>query len=80
MSLTRKDIEAIAQQVGAVLLPEILRAVEKPLRGRKAIADFLGYKNPKTLERYEGIPMVRDGRELVAYPSDLNRWLKSRFV
>ena len=47
------------------------------LRGWPAIAQFLGMPN-STAHRWakEGMPVRRDGRNVVASPEELNRWLQ----
>ena len=51
------------------------KAVE--LRGWPAIAGFLGMPN-STAHRWakEGMPVRRDGRNVVATPDELNQWLQ----
>ncbi len=46
------------------------------LRGWKAIAKYLSQR-PSTVQRWakEGIPVRREGRNVVAEPAELNRWL-----
>lgn len=47
------------------------------LRGWPAIAGFLGMPN-STAHRWakEGMPVRRDGRNVVASPDELNQWLQ----
>lgn len=47
------------------------------LRGWPAIAQFLGMPN-STVHRWgdEGMPVRREGRNVVASPGELNRWLQ----
>src|SRR5271155_3723744 len=47
------------------------------LRGWPAIAQFLGMPN-STVHRWvkEGMPLRREGRNVVASPEELNRWLQ----
>ena len=47
------------------------------LRGWPAIAQFLGLPN-STVHRWakEGMPVRREGRNVVANPEELNRWLQ----
>jgi hypothetical protein len=47
------------------------------LRGWPAIAQFLGMPN-STVHRWakEGMPVRREGRNVVASPDELNRWLQ----
>jgi hypothetical protein len=47
------------------------------LRGWSAIARFLGMPN-STIHRWakEGMPVHREGRNVVAHPEELNQWLQ----
>ena len=47
------------------------------LRGWPAIAQFLGMPN-STVHRWakEGMPVRREGRNVVAIPDELNQWLQ----
>jgi hypothetical protein len=55
--------------------PQTIKSVE--LRGWPAIAQFLGMPN-STVQRWarEGMPVHRGGRNVVADPEELNRWLQ----
>jgi hypothetical protein len=52
------------------------QAVPKPLKGWKAIADYLG-QPISVAQRWgrSGMPIRREGRYTVATPEDLSRWL-----
>ena len=55
--------------------PQTTKSVE--LRGWPAVAQFLGMPN-STVQRWakEGMPVRREGRNAVADPEELNRWLQ----
>jgi hypothetical protein len=57
--------------------PKALSSKSSELRGWPAIARFLGMPN-STAQRWakEGMPVRRDGRNVVASPEELNRWLQ----
>ena len=60
--------------------PELLGAVSEPppalLKGWKSIAEFLGQPT-SVAQRWgrSGMPVRREGRAMVATPSELSRWL-----
>ena len=53
------------------------RKASSDLRGWSAIAQFLGMPN-STVHRWakEGMPVRREGRNVVANPEELNQWLQ----
>ena len=53
------------------------RKASSDLRGWSAIAQFLGLPN-STVHRWakEGMPVRREGRNVVANPEELNQWLQ----
>jgi hypothetical protein len=57
--------------------PKALPSKSSDLRGWPAIAHFLGMPN-STPHRWakEGMPVGREGRNVVANPEELNRWLQ----
>lgn len=57
--------------------PKVLPSKSSELRGWSAIARFLGMPN-STVHRWaeEGMPVRREGRNVVASPDELNRWLQ----
>jgi hypothetical protein len=57
--------------------PKALSGKSSELRGWPAIAKFLGMPN-STAQRWakEGMPVRREGRNVVASPEDLNQWLQ----
>jgi hypothetical protein len=57
--------------------PKVLPSKSSELRGWPAIAQFLGMPN-STVHRWakEGMPVRREGRNVVASPEELNRWLQ----
>jgi predicted DNA-binding transcriptional regulator AlpA len=57
--------------------PKELLSEPSDLRGWPAIAQFLGMPN-STVHRWakEGMPVRREGRNVVASPDELNQWLQ----
>jgi hypothetical protein len=57
--------------------PKALPSTSSDLRGWPAIARFLSLPN-STVHRWakEGMPVRREGRNVVANPEELNRWLQ----
>jgi len=57
--------------------PNALPSKSSELRGWPAIARFLGMPN-STAQRWakEGMPVRREGRNVVASPEELNQWLQ----
>jgi hypothetical protein len=57
--------------------PKALTTKSSELRGWPAIAQFLGMPN-STAHRWakEGMPVRREGRNVVASPEELNQWLQ----
>jgi len=57
--------------------PKALPSKSSALRGWPAIAQFLGMPN-STVHRWakEGMPVRREGRNVVASPDELNQWLQ----
>jgi hypothetical protein len=57
--------------------PKALPSKSSDLRGWPAIAQFLGMPI-STIHRWakEGMPVGREGRNVVASPEELNRWLQ----
>ena len=57
--------------------PKALPGKSSELRGWTAIARFLGMPN-STAHRWakEGMPVRREGRNVVASPEELNQWLQ----
>jgi hypothetical protein len=57
--------------------PKALPSESSELRGWQSIARFIGMPN-STVHRWakEGMPVRREGRNLVASPEELNRWLQ----
>ncbi len=57
--------------------PKALTTKSSELRGWPAIARFLGMPN-STAHRWakEGMPVRREGRNVVASPEELNQWLQ----
>jgi hypothetical protein len=62
---------------GATNPPKALPRKSSEFRGWPAIARFLGMPN-STAHRWakEGMPVRREGRNVVASPEELNRWLQ----
>ena len=58
-------------------LPKAPPSKSAELRGWPAIAHFLGMPN-STVHRWakEGMPLHREGRNVVGNPDELNRWLQ----
>ena len=61
--------------------PKALPGQTSELRGWPAIARFLGMPN-STVHRWakEGMPVRREGRNVVANPEELNQWLQRTSV
>ena len=61
--------------------PKALTTKSSELRGWPAIAQFLGMPN-STAQRWakEGMPVRREGRNVVASPKELNQWLQRTSV
>ncbi len=57
--------------------PKAIQSKPSDLRGWPAIATFLGMPN-STVHRWakEGMPVRREGRNVVASPEELNQWLQ----
>jgi hypothetical protein len=57
--------------------PKALPSKASELRGWQSIARFLGMPN-STAHRWakEGMPVRREGRNVVANPAELNQWLR----
>jgi predicted DNA-binding transcriptional regulator AlpA len=57
--------------------PKTLLSKSSELRGWPAVAQFLGLPN-STVHRWakEGMPVRREGRNVVASPEELNQWLQ----
>ena len=57
--------------------PKALPSKSSELRGWQSIARFLGMPN-STAQRWakEGMPVRREGRNVVANPGELNQWLQ----
>jgi len=61
----------------ATIRPKALPSKASELRGWPSIARFLGMPN-STAHRWakEGMPVRREGRNVVANPAELNQWLQ----
>src|ERR1700682_2420006 len=77
VSFRRSCVKTKLKHKSATSRPKALPAKSSELRGWPSIAQFLGM--PKsTAQRWakEGMPVRRAGRNVVASPAELNRWLQ----
>ncbi|HXM10898.1 MAG TPA: hypothetical protein VN946_13185 [Terriglobales bacterium] len=72
-----KSVKAKRKGKSAPNSPKALSSQASGLRGWPAIAQFLGMPD-STVHRWakEGMPVRREGRNVVASPEELNRWLQ----
>jgi hypothetical protein len=76
-SLFVKSVKIKCEGKGAPNSPKVLPSKSSELRGWPPIAQFLGMPN-STVHRWakEGMPVHREGRNVVASPDELNQWLQ----
>ena len=77
VSFRRRSVKIKTKAKSSTSLPKALPSKSSELRGWPAIAQFLGMPN-STAHRWarEGMPVRREGRNVVATPEELNRWLQ----
>ena len=77
VSFRRRSVKVKPKDKSATSRPKALPSKSSELRGWPAIARFLGMPN-STVHRWakEGMPVRREGRNVVASPEELNRWLQ----
>jgi hypothetical protein len=76
-SLFVKSVKVKRKGKNALNSPKVLPSKSSELRGWPAIAQFLGMPH-STIHRWakEGMPVRREGRNVVARPDELNQWLQ----
>ena len=77
VSFRRRSVKIKTKAKSSTSLPKALPSKSSELRGWPAIAQFLGMPN-STAHRWAkgGMPVRREGRNVVANPEELNRWLQ----
>lgn len=72
-----KPVKAKRASKSAPKPPKAIPSQPSDLRGWPAVAEFLGMPH-STVHRWakEGMPVRRDGRNVVASPEELNQWLQ----
>src|SRR6202011_5195095 len=77
VSFRRGRVKIKLKQKSTTRRPKVLPTKSSELRGWPAIARFLGMPNA-TAHRWakEGMPVRREGRNVVASPEELNQWLQ----
>src|ERR1700687_3229513 len=77
VSFRRSYVKSKLNGKSATSRPKALPTRSAELRGWPTIAKFLGMPN-STAHRWakEGMPLHREGRNVVASPEELNQWLQ----
>jgi len=77
VSFRRSSVKIKPKGKKATIWPKALPSESSELRGWQSIARFLGMPN-STVDRWakEGMPVRREGRNVVASPEELNQWLQ----